>query len=146
MRASTVSSSMPTSETRTYRSMTRPLSRMRSMTSASPLGLGERIAPPPLRGVIAVVAMVDLLAGLAGRGLRPGRLAPAVARPAAAGGRRARLRASAAAGALARRAAGRLAVLLLLVDLVDLLDLVVGRRARLRASAVAGALARRAAA
>src|SRR4051812_937622 len=119
MRASTVSSSIPTSETGTYRSMTRPLSRMRSMTSASPLGLGERIAPPPLRVVIAVVAMVDLLSGLAGRGLRPGRLAPAAAGPAVAGGRRARLRASAVAG---------------------------GRRARLRASAVAGALARRAAA
>src|SRR5205085_9275455 len=43
--------------TRRYTSTTRPLSRIRSMTSARPLGFGERIIPPPLCDVIAVVAM-----------------------------------------------------------------------------------------
>src|SRR3954453_20477727 len=49
------SSSIPTSETRTYRSMTRPLSRIRSMTSANPLGFGARVTPPPPLVVRAVV-------------------------------------------------------------------------------------------
>src|SRR3954469_11751703 len=37
--------------------MTRPLSRMRSTTSASPVGLGARWTPPPPRVASAVVAM-----------------------------------------------------------------------------------------
>src|SRR2546423_12388439 len=42
MRASTVTRSMPTSDTRTQASMTIPLSRTRSRTSISELPLGER--------------------------------------------------------------------------------------------------------
>src|SRR5213080_2355371 len=37
--------------------MTRPLSRMRSTTSARPVGCGVRITPPPLRAATAVVAI-----------------------------------------------------------------------------------------
>jgi hypothetical protein len=42
MRASIVTSSMPITATRTYTSITSPLSRISSTTSASPLGLGAR--------------------------------------------------------------------------------------------------------
>src|SRR2546423_4700541 len=42
IRASTVASSMPTSDTRTQASMTIPLSRTRSRTSINELPLGER--------------------------------------------------------------------------------------------------------
>src|SRR5436190_7422059 len=38
--------------------MTRPLSRIRSTTSASPVGLGARCTPPAPRGAIAVPGMI----------------------------------------------------------------------------------------
>src|SRR4051812_44954974 len=60
------------SDTRTYASITRPLSRMMSITSARPLGRGRSMYP---RGVVAMLmrpllartALVSLLAGLLGR-------------------------------------------------------------------------------
>src|SRR5436305_1054002 len=52
MRASMVRSSIPTNATRTYASITIPLSRITSMTSASPLGRGRSMYP---RGVAAIV-------------------------------------------------------------------------------------------
>src|SRR4051794_30637463 len=58
MRASIVSTSMPTSETRTYASITSPLSRMMSITSARPLGLGRSRYPP--RGVAVATAIASL--------------------------------------------------------------------------------------
>jgi hypothetical protein len=42
IRASIVISSIPITATRTYASITSPLSRIRSTTSANPLGLGAR--------------------------------------------------------------------------------------------------------
>src|SRR4051794_38494323 len=57
MRASIVSTSMPTSETRTYASITSPLSRMMSITSARPLGLGRSRYP---RGVAVATAIASL--------------------------------------------------------------------------------------
>src|SRR4051794_31649519 len=58
IRASIVSSSMPTSETRTYASTTSPLSRMMSITSAKPLGRGRSRYPP--RGAVAIAIEVLL--------------------------------------------------------------------------------------
>src|SRR4051812_219119 len=60
MRASIVSNSMPTSETRTYRSITNPLSRIRSSTSASPLGLGARCTPPLVAKAVLVIVHPSL--------------------------------------------------------------------------------------
>src|SRR3954451_17427183 len=51
MRASIVRISIPIRETRTYASITRPLSRITSITSARPLGRGRSMYP---RGVVAI--------------------------------------------------------------------------------------------
>jgi hypothetical protein len=57
MRASMVRISIPTSETRTKASMTRPLSRMISITSARPLGRGRSMYPC---GVVATAMVFPL--------------------------------------------------------------------------------------
>src|SRR5690348_3992987 len=47
--------------------MTMPLSRMTSITSARPLGLGRSRYPPPVRGCVATAAISSPLARLLGR-------------------------------------------------------------------------------
>src|SRR3954452_279130 len=58
--ASIVRISIPISDTRTKASITRPLSRITSITSASPLGRGRSRYPRGVAVVIAVMALPPL--------------------------------------------------------------------------------------
>src|SRR5215216_2465207 len=78
MRASIVRISIPISDTRTKASMTRPLSRITSTTSASPLGRGRSRYPPVGLATAAIACFSSRsCSGLAGRLGRHGLLGSA---------------------------------------------------------------------